>query len=308
MKLFISKILLFFCLALLSILLVIVAINITLKSKSSFEINPNITRLILGHSHPECAYNEQFIDHTANFAQSGESYVYTFIKAKELIKSNPHVKEIFIEFTNDQINFSKNNWIWDDAFLSEKYPKYSPFMSFEDHSLLFRGNTIGFLNTLSVAANKNMYNLINNKTDYTSYIGGYKALDHQLDTSENDKTTSITSRQTSIDSVSKTNLLYLKKLVDFCEAQNLKVYLIRSPLHKNNTDLKNEQVFQSVRGDYFEGIDFLDFADFPLKDSDFADLEHLNVQGATTYSKWFNLQLNRGFVNMSYFNNQKQIK
>jgi hypothetical protein len=305
MKPFISKTLLFLSIAMLSVVIVVLAINAVMRFKSNFEIDKSVTRLILGHSHPECAYNDYLIHDTDNFAQSGESYFYTNIKTQELIKSNPHVKEVFIEFTNDQINYSKNNWIWEDAFLTEKYPKYSPFMSYEDHTLLLKGNTTGFFNTLAISANKNIYNIINNKTDFTAFIGGYKALDHQLDTSERNKASSKNQLQISADSISTTNLFYLKKLVDFCQAQELKVYLVRSPLNKNNADLKNERLFQSLRGHYFKDIDFLDFADFPLEDSDFADLEHLNAQGATKFSTWFNLQLQEGFVDRSYDHEQK---
>lgn len=298
MKVFISKIVVFLLLVVLSVIGVVLAINSSMRNNSSFVIDKTYTNLILGHSHPECAYDDDLISHTLNFAQSGESYFYTYIKTKELIASNPHVKQVFIEFSNDQINLSKNNWIWDDDFLSEKYPKFSPFMTFEDQKVLLNGNTKGFFNTLSVSANKNFYNLINGKTDFTDRIGGFIALEHTLEISK--ETTSFKNPTT--DSTSIVNIQYLKKLVDFCKQQQLKVYLVRSPLHKKNIDLKNEALFQKVRKEYFDDVTFLDFVSFPLNDSDFADLEHLNNDGAIKYSKWFNTQLRNGFHNISYNN------
>jgi hypothetical protein len=41
---------------------------------------------------------------------------------------------------------------------------------------------------------------------------------------------------------------------------------------------------------------FLDFADFPILNSEFGDLEHLNYRGAAKFSIWFNKLIESGLL------------
>ena len=73
------------------------------KRNNDFRIKLNTHYIVLGHSHAECAYNDQLIENFENFSQSGESYFYTLPKIKEIVRKNPQVKTVFLEFTNNQI-------------------------------------------------------------------------------------------------------------------------------------------------------------------------------------------------------------
>jgi hypothetical protein len=65
-----------FSFSLLSVfLLVIIISNKVIDSKNIFKLTNNINYLILGHSHPECDFNDSLIDNTKNLAQSGELYL-----------------------------------------------------------------------------------------------------------------------------------------------------------------------------------------------------------------------------------------
>jgi hypothetical protein len=50
----------------------------------------------------------------------------------------------------------------------------------------------------------------------------------------------------------------------------------------------NEKQYKSILRNRFSGIPFLDFSSFPLLNSEFGDLEHLNFKGAKKFSLWFN--------------------
>ncbi|MCD2259803.1 hypothetical protein [Psychroserpens luteolus] len=292
MKTFVNKLILFLLIAVVTIVGTIALINNLVNKNASFKIDKVSSSIVLGHSHAECAYNDDYIKNTSNYAQSGESYLYTFIKARQLIKDNPTIEHIYVEFTNDQIKLNKNDWIWGDNYLSDKYPKYAPFMTLKEQRLLLTHNFRGYMNVVSVATNKNLLKLINNKNDHTKIIGGYKALDHQLDLDKITESEIELAITTSKDSISVHNVLYLKKLIDYCKEKEKKITLIRSPLHRKNNDRKNEDTFQRIRLEYFKDVEFLDFIDFPLEDTDFADLEHLNSQGAIKFSAYIDNQFN----------------
>ena len=122
-----------FLIALFTLIFVSVELSEYVVNKNSdFKLNKSTKYLVLGHSHPECAFNDSLIENFKNISQSGESYYYTYFKAKKIIEQNPSIETVFIEFTNNQINESMNSWIWKEKYMNYRYPRYSPFMNFTD--------------------------------------------------------------------------------------------------------------------------------------------------------------------------------
>ena len=97
-----------------------------------------------------------------------------------------------------------------------------------------------------------------------------------------------------------TNIEYLSKLINLCRQYNVKVFLIRSPLHEKSASFQNEQIFKEKLSDDFSNFEFLDFSKFPLSNSEFGDLEHLNYRGANIFSRWFDNLLKKGILNKTY--------
>ena len=78
--------------------------------------------------------------------------------------------------------------------------------------------------------------------------------------------------------------------------------------------LYNEKIYRRYILDTFSKTEFLDFKDFPLKNSDFYDLDHLNVDGSIKFSIFFNSLIKNGlldktekqkFINEQQFNKRK---
>jgi hypothetical protein len=265
------------------------------NKKSSFKLNSSPKHLILGHSHPACAFNDSLIENTVNLSNPGESYFYTYFKAKQLIEDNPSIKVIFIEFTNNQINESMDNWIWGEAFMNDRYPKYSPFIEYNDKMILARNNFYDFSASISLSLKENSGRLLTQNYNYSKKIGGYRYLDRN-------KTDSLVKAVPDDNSylkkikISERNLEYLSKTIQLCQEQNKKVILIRSPLHDQYLGYTNEEVYQEIRKKRFNSIEYLDFSNFPLSNSEFGDLEHLNYKGAEKFSKWFSELINSNFL------------
>ena len=92
------------------------------------------------------------------------------------------------------------------------------------------------------------------------------------------------------------SLYYLEKIIKLCKDNNINVFLIRSPYHHKSPIIQNEYNLQMLKNLKFIDIEFLDFKDFPLKNSEFGDLNHLNYKGAIIFSKWFNAILKNGLL------------
>lgn len=106
---------------------IIVSSNILINKDSNFSIDKNYAYIVLGHSHPEEAFNDSVIQKTKNFARGGEHILYLF-KSKKIIESNPNVKVVFLELTNNQISTDMTKWIED----TQKSCEYSQFCSCYD--------------------------------------------------------------------------------------------------------------------------------------------------------------------------------
>jgi hypothetical protein len=261
---------------------------------SNFRINSKDTTLIIGHSHSECAYNDSLITGVANYSDSGETYFYNYIKLKKLIQQNPHVNKILIEFTNNQIKEYMDGRIWEDKYISHRFPKYGVFMNKEEIELLIQKNPSYFKENLSACFKSNFMMILRNRLNYSSEIGGYKYLERNFTDTEKKEEESLTiEEKTNPNSMATYNLYYLDKIIDFCTQHDIEIFFVRSPLHTSYA-LDNEAVFQNIIKTRYKEIDFLDFSKFPLTDDEFGDAIHLNHKGAKKYSLWFDTLLKKG--------------
>ncbi len=264
---------------------------------ADFKLKSKPRYLVLGHSHPECAFNDTIISSFANLSESGESYYYTFQKTKKILEQNKSIKVIFIEFTNNQISEIMNDWIWGMNNISNKYSRLAPFINFEDKLLLLNNNPSNFVHGISLSLRYSLPRILKNNFDYANSIGGYRYLIR-------DKTDSLIANQNKnilknkLDNkLSQKNIEYLDKIIGYCKKYGVKVYLIRSPLHKKYDGYNNEFQLKKLVTSKYSGIEFLDFSKFPLKNTEFGDLEHLNYRGSAKFSVWFNNLIKKGVLN-----------
>jgi hypothetical protein len=281
MKRFLSTYSVFILMAGVLITSVVTLINRAINAKATFMFNSNIKYVILGNSHPECAYNDTLLNRFLNLSKSAESYYFTFFKIQKIIAQNKQIDTFFIECSNIQFTEQMDESIWGRKS-STRYILYAPFIPIQHHKVLIKNNVLGLLNNISVGARTNATKLISNDLTYQDQIGGYLFL-------ERDKTDSLlqhipTQSENNSHQLSLTNIYYLEQLITYCQKQHKKVFLIRSPMHRMSTDFKNERQFLSILKTRFGEIEFLDFSKFPLENDEFGDLEHLNHKGAKKYS------------------------
>ena len=273
MKFFLAKSLTFVGISFLSIICILFFSAKLIDKKAKFKIKPDTRYLVFGPSLPECAFNDSLISNFQNFAQSGESYFYTYFKLKKLIEQNNKVDVVFVEIINHQKQDNRDVAIWGDKYISNRLSIYFPFMSYNDYKVLYLHNSSGFINGISLYLKDNLKRCLKRNLNYSNHIGGYQYL-------VRDKTDSILKNLIAPKSDvpqgygSDYSNIYLKKIILFCKEKNKKVFLIRSPIHPNSKELKNEENFKYTLEHNFPGIQFLDFKKFPLLNSEFGDLEH----------------------------------
>lgn len=296
MKRFLIQVLVFLILSSIVLITLFYSTTEIVKSKADFKISDKIDKIIVGHSHPECAYNDSLIDNFRNYSRSGESFFYTYYKTVQLINANHNIKTVFVEFTNNQIDSFMNQGIWGEKYMPHFYPIYQPFVSVEDNEFLFKKNASCLISCIGTGIQNSVLRIVKKDYHYTEKIGAYQYL-------VRDKTDSLLAnpivKEEAVEGiypVSNYNISYLEKIIEACKKETKQVVLIRTPQHKKYEGFFNEKIFQKCRMDRFSDIVFLDFNDFPLLDSDFGDLEHLNFRGARKFSIFFSYLLENGLL------------
>ncbi|PKQ46729.1 hypothetical protein [Confluentibacter flavum] len=276
---------------------IILTTNIIVNNKADFKISKEKKYVLFGHSQPECAFNDSLISNFKNFSNAGETYFYTFQKIKQILPQNPQIETVFLEFTNNKISIWADKDIWSNKYMRLRYPRYASFMNLEDNLFLMTKNVKGYAKVLPISIKYNLIRMKLNDYFYINKIGGYKYLVRK-------KTDSIlkTMNKTGFSiypeyqKMSVHEIHYLEKIIQFCKEMNKKVYLVRSPYHKKSFYSQNEEALQLLKKQKFDTIKFLDFKDFPLDNSEYGDLDHLNHKGAKKFSKWFNTLLKKGLL------------
>jgi len=273
-------------------------INNRVASGKFYKLPYEKSYLILGHSHTECAYNDTIISNVINLSSGGECYFYTYFKLKKLLDENSNLKGVFVGYSNNVIAKDMDEWIWGDAYVSARYPKYSAFMDSDDIGLLVEKNPRKLMTSLPIATKKYIGFLLGKSNNIITdqAWGGYVFL-------EMDKTDSLIEAESALpqspteNDISESNLRYLDKIVESCKSAGISLYLIRSPLHPKYRGLYNEELFTRITSQRYGDVPFLDFKNFELQNNEFGDLEHLNYKGARKYSLFFHDMLINGLLN-----------
>lgn len=298
MKLFVKKILFAISIFILLLIIFSAATFSIVNKNSSFSLPQSDTILVIGHSHPQTAFNDSLIPGLRNLSQSSESYFYSFQKIKKVLEQNTHIKTIFLEYTNNYLWERMDRWIWDDKRINIMYPRYAPFMSIKENVLLASKNLPGYFKSLSVALKKHFTKIIEQNYKFSEEYGGYWNLKmNKVDSLLNEKQNNSMKEKTG--NFSKYNIEYLKKIIALCNKKDVKIYLIRSPLHNQYEGFFNEKLFFTILNNKLPDIEFLDFSKFPLMNEEFGDLGHVNYKGALVFTKWFKSSLNNGLLEAS---------
>jgi hypothetical protein len=285
MKKLITKFSLFILLLGSIIVLSFIVISKIIIEKASFKLHKPVGSIVLGNSHTEFALNDSIITDFTNISQSGESYFYTYVKLKEMVKDNPEIETVFLAFSNEVIDVGMDEWTWGDQYISYRFPKFAPFMDFHHHYILAYNNPKSYIENLSKSIKKNSGKILSNDYRFINHhIGPFKNLNQIVEDPE--ETKEKPSQMIKVE-LSPVNLAYLDKIVSFCHEKRINLLFIRCPLHPKYTGYYNESELKHLLKTRYSTIQFLDFANFPLESADYFDLEHLNFNGSKKFSLWF---------------------
>lgn len=281
------------------ILLAIVLIFVYFKIEKSlfdknisFKINSDTKYAVFGHSHAETAFNDSLITDFQNFSRSGDAYFYIYPKIKKIVAQNKNLNIVIIELANNQVSKMMDDWTWGDKYLSTKFKNYEPFIDLEDQKVLLSHNFPKYYDVFFTIRKTNFWKMINNNYSLSTYnqFGGYNYL---VKGNADSLLNNLTYKKADF-GYSKTNIDYLEKIITMLENENIKVILLRVPIHPKSIENNNELLFNQIITEKFSTVEYLDFNSFYLETNQFGDLEHLNYRGAKVFSLWFDSLIKNG--------------
>jgi hypothetical protein len=246
----------------------------------------------LGDSHTEYAIDDHIFSRCINVAEGGTAYLYTYGKLRKFLNENSHIDTVLLSFHwGCLISSTDDIWIFKGEFISSKLSRYVTFMDKEELLLLYKGNrTMAFKAILQLPVNnlKAIYHFFkqHGEVNYKNLnIGGYNRLDRDklyenINNYDNSRSTDIGKYQKN----------YLLKIVDLCKSKNVKLILINTPTY-NATRYGHLTWLQDYYNTYLNDTEYLDFSGFPLPDSCYGDIGHLNYKGAEIFSRYLDKEL-----------------
>ncbi len=283
MKKFLISIIAFFVVAFVVLGATDFFLSYKIRSNAIFKIKETTSIIVLGSSHSACSFDDRYVAKLENFSRSGESYCYTYIKLKKLVEANPGIKTVIVEFSNPFI-YDSEEWLWSDKYIQYHYITFAPFFTFDDNKILFNGHLKSLIGSYPFFVKFAAKKIIKNDYEYAYSYGGHESRNEEITPTDQ---TSISDME-----ISRVNLAFLDKIVDYCEKSKVQLVFVRSPLHPDYIYRQIEPQFQQVRKERYGEVPFIDFVDFIEDDEYFADYQHLNQKGSELFSKTVDKILN----------------
>ena len=294
MKKFLKKSAATFLLFIAGLIVLIIITHAIVRYNTNFVLNGHKQNIIIGHSHPETAFDDSLINNTRNLSKSGEGYFYNYLKIKEVLSEND-VNAIFLEYSNNQIESRMDEWIWGYEKMSAYLYRHTPFMEKKEFIFLFDNNPSDFIKIIATSTLKNLIRVLSSSYDIDKQYGSYKNLNRNNLSKELTNKLDAEKEKEKQKNISKDNINYLEKIVEYCKLKNVQIYFVRSPQHSFFPRYNEEKLF-AIKNEKFNHVEFLDFDTFPLNNNEYADFGHLNNKGAKVFSQWFNMLLEQGLL------------
>jgi hypothetical protein len=180
-----------------------------------------------------------------------------------------------------------------DENITNKIPKYFTLMG-KDEFLIYLNNET-FIKSILQIPIINVRAILRflrvGSISYTDlYIGKY-------DRSDRNKLQEDINRRNKLSKVQQSEILsehqrnYLWKIVKLCKTKQVKLILINAPIY-DAQKYGSPDKLNNFYDTYLKGIKYWDYSGYPLPDSCYGDVEHLNYKGAIIFSSYLrdNLQ------------------
>lgn len=291
------------------------------KKTETLKTEENINIVFAGDSNIESAINDSLVTNSINIAQSGEAFLYSYIKLRSLLEYNNQIDTVFIGLSlHNLLSETEELWLFSDEYVIEKIKSYNYLLNNSEKYLIFTHNPMAYVKGLLKSVSDFFSISFRNFSSKSiskgiSGFGGYEFLVRD-ELQEDIKLQERIKMNLSTELPINKGLLqerYLKMISLLCQQRSVKLIYINTPKYKYsqipkywfkyiNVNKEDNTLLNSVLNQL--PIDsLLDFSLLIQADSCFSDILHLNYKGAKIFSQFMNTKLHPSESSSSIMNN-----
>jgi hypothetical protein len=249
-----------------------------IQSRASFKLPEGKHILVLGDSHTECAVDDNIFSCAENVSQSAEACLYSYCKLKKFLEENRQVDTILFSFWGNTVRSDAR--IFSKSSMTSRIPRYLLFMEKEDIAV-FSGEKAAFIYAALHSEYLSLINMLRGKSlSYkTLNIGAHSEphRDKLQEDIERRRSGGISEEGDTI-TLAVYQKAYLLKIAELCKSRDVELILLNTPMYKPEV-YGNKESANDFHDACLPDVRYMDYSAFPLPDSCYADITHLNYRG-----------------------------
>jgi hypothetical protein len=246
--------------------------------------------IVIGDSHTECAIDDGIFTQAANISDGGTAFIYSYGKLRRFLDENEHIDTVLLSFHYAPLlKGSGNAGVLGNKSILGHLPLYF-FLMGKNEYFVFQNNSLTVVAAIARIPVKNIRAILKFFVKRTIlyndlHIGGYNRLDRNklykdIALQEHNNNSTITPGE-----YSPYQLLYLQKIAGLCAERNVELILFNAPTYNPAKYGRNDELLAYYHT-YLDGIKYMDYSGFPLPESGYGDIGHLNYKGAEIFSRY----------------------
>ncbi|MDD2477053.1 MAG: hypothetical protein PHI32_14245 [Dysgonamonadaceae bacterium] len=227
MKLSVSKALIFSAFALIT-LFIIFLIATSLRTKS-FTVKDNVSEVYLGDSRVRYAIDDRMLDNSLNLGNSSESTYFSYFKLKQILKSSPSIRTVYLGFSYHNISSYYDQFIF-GQYSHSISPNYFFILPLSEQYRMIKWNFKRlpfFLISILKSGMKNWFrkDILESRfsNQHINKAVNSRIIDERL------KLQYYSNEE--LNSFSSLNSEYFNKIVDLCNVHQVELIILNTPMH-----------------------------------------------------------------------------
>ena len=251
----------------------------------SFALEKNVTTLVVGNSHPQCAVNDSVFGNCKNLSRAGEPFFYLQFKLEKLLLENPQIDQVIIEISDNEFKSQIEKWIYNPMVVESSVKSYWAYWPLNFHEKLLTRLGARYFKYLLLGQKNYLISMLGKGEPYFQSLnwGGFKNSTAVFN--EHSVIKDEAFEKMPCDSAlhpMPDNLLALEKIQKICKQFGKEIVFIRCPIHPSMHDCFELEYEKRIK-EHVQ-VEVLDFRNWPMEDADFADKDHLNRRGAYKFT------------------------
>lgn len=267
------------------------------------KIDEKFTTLICGSSISARGLDPSIIENSFNMSRSGRTTLDVFKILEKVLPENPHIKNVTIDFSPQGLSRRMEYFYYIPGFTQNRMKGMYPLLNYQDLSGYHVNKQIYLKSFLRYECVPNFFylkrkmELIQDKPPYFGeFLKEESSFVHEED--EKVEVEKLFMFEEEDGMISRNGHINLDSIIQLTKRLDMDLWLFSGPLHQRlrklipaeiETEFEKEANFSLG----YDHVHYLNYLDYPLPDSCFRNLNHINYYGSQVVSPLVNAEIEK---------------